>query len=334
MLQKKFIKLISVFVAVIIALNCFIFTTSAETYEVDFKYESFQFKNIRLWWTTDSSLPQSQWTEYDFYDEMFADFYQKDGYVFITLYQPNLPSDKRAVVRIEFDLLYGNTSDDRFNELSFDWLWHEKFQTEYWSSANYCYRVLHDGSHYKGTADYITGQPMPSSLGTIDTGRGFHFDYGQSTFETQTVRYGFQHSIYFSHSGEIKFCISNTLLRSGELSTQQIIDNQNKNTDKLLNAGSNVEQPDFDNTNNNINNTVGQIDSIEGQYKIDETATQDSLNEGVSFLTGSNMQKASIQVKSWIESFSEDNVVITGFFIACMCLGLCFWVIGRKAGSG
>ena len=113
----------------------------------------------------------------------------------------------------------------------------------------------------------------------------------------------------------------------------KIIANQDKNTDKILGAGSDVAQPDFDSTNGQIDDTVGQIESIEGAYKIDAAETQNALDKGNSFLQGSDMHRASIQVKNWIEKFVSDSPMMNGFFIAAMVLGLCFWVIGRKAGT-
>ena len=113
----------------------------------------------------------------------------------------------------------------------------------------------------------------------------------------------------------------------------QIIQNQNENTDKILNFGSDKSQPDFGSTNGKLDDTVGQIESIEGSYQIDQAATNTALSTGTSFLQGSDMQRASIQVKTWIERFSSENRVFTGFLIAAMVLGLCFWVIGRKAWS-
>lgn len=111
----------------------------------------------------------------------------------------------------------------------------------------------------------------------------------------------------------------------------QIMANQDKNTDKIVNAGSNVSQPDFGSTNNQIDNTTTQMNNLEGEYQIDQAATTETLNEGQNFLKGSDMQLASIQVKTWIERFTSDNKVIGGFLVSIMCLGLCFWVIGRKA---
>lgn len=123
-------------------------------------------------------------------------------------------------------------------------------------------------------------------------------------------------------------------ITSQNQNTDKIIQNQQENTDKLLDAGSDVEQPDFSGTNGEIDNTVGQIESVEGSYQIDQAATQEALNSGNSFLQGTDMQRAQVQVKTWIEKFTSDNSVISGFLIAAMVLGLCFWVIGRKAGSG
>ncbi len=115
--------------------------------------------------------------------------------------------------------------------------------------------------------------------------------------------------------------------------TDKLQQNQDANTDRLLGAGSDVNQPDFNSTNDALGNTVDKIESIEGQYKIDVGETQAALDEGVSFLEGTDMQRASVQVKNWIERFSHDNSIFTGFLISAMVLGLCFWIIGRKAGN-
>lgn len=258
---EKIKKIMSVLTAIILIFSLCVIPASADGYDVDFKYESFKFKNVRLWWTgyDDNGNNIGSWTELDFYNTAYADFYEKDGYVFITLYEPSMPSITTACVRIEFELLYGNTTDDRYNELSFDWLWHEKFQTESWSNMNYCYRVMHDGSHLKGTANYIEGQQMPTALSGIKTGRGYHFDYGQSDFESQTIRYGFQHSIYFGSYGSIRFCIANTMLRSGELSTQQIIDNQNQNTQDIIDNQNKLQEDEKNEANTTGNSGVNDI---------------------------------------------------------------------------
>lgn len=126
--------------------------------------------------------------------------------------------------------------------------------------------------------------------------------------------------------------IRNLLLSNADSLSLQI-QNDNLNTDRILDAGSDNAQPDFDSANGKLDDTVGQIESIEGSYQIDQAATNTALSTGSSFLQGSDMQRASIQVKTWIERFSSENRVVTGFLIAAMVLGLCFWVIGRKAGS-
>lgn len=113
--------------------------------------------------------------------------------------------------------------------------------------------------------------------------------------------------------------------------TSSIIANQNANVSKIIGAGSDVAQPDFAGTNSSLDGTVHSIENIEGNYQLDQTATTSTLNEGTNFLSGTQMQRASLQVKSWIERFTSENQVITGFLISALCLGLCFWVIGRKS---
>lgn len=127
---------------------------------------------------------------------------------------------------------------------------------------------------------------------------------------------------------------TDTITANQNSNTDKITANQNSNTDKMLNAGSDVNQPDFAGTNNQLDNTTAQMNALEGQYKIDPTSTTAELNKGTVFISGSNMQKASVQVKTWIERFSSENPVISSFLVAALCLGLCFWVIGRKAASG
>lgn len=126
---------------------------------------------------------------------------------------------------------------------------------------------------------------------------------------------------------------SDIITSNANANTDKTIANQNANTDKVLDAGSDTNQPDFAGTNNQLDSTTAQMDSLEGQYKIDPTSTTAELNKGTAFISGSDMNKASIQVKTWIEKFSSDNSVISSFLVAALCLGLCFWVIGRKAGS-
>ena len=114
--------------------------------------------------------------------------------------------------------------------------------------------------------------------------------------------------------------------------TNQIKANQDKNTEKILGAGDGVSQPDFDGTNSNIDGTTSDINQIEGDYQIDTDEVQSSLSEFDKFSKSADMNRASIQVKKWIERFFDDNTVVSGFLVAVMCLSLCFWVIGRKAG--
>ena len=178
---------------------------------------------------------------------------------------------------------------------------------------------------------------------TATTSGYYTFQYYSSTGEMDL----FSAQIYFDNSPVILNTINSAVdqilgnqnataesIRVTQNATAQAIqDNQNSNTDRLINAGSDKAQPDFDSTNGQLDDTVGQIESIEGSYQIDQAATNTALSTGSSFLQGSDMQRASIQVKTWIERFSSENRVVTGFLIAAMVLGLCFWVIGRKAWS-
>lgn len=125
-----------------------------------------------------------------------------------------------------------------------------------------------------------------------------------------------------------------SVLTEAERSALLITENQDKNTDKILNAGSDVAQPDFDTTNGQLDDTTAQLGSIEGEYQIDQEETQTALDKGNAFISGSELQLASVQIKTWIEKFTSDNPIMLGFFLSVMCLGLCLWIIGRKAGGG
>ena len=126
---------------------------------------------------------------------------------------------------------------------------------------------------------------------------------------------------------------SDIITSNANANTDKTIANQNANTDKVLDAGSDTNQPDFAGTNGSLDSTTNQMNALENQYKIDPTSTNQTLSSGSAFLSSSDMNKASIQVKTWIEKFSSENSVFTSFIVASLCLGLCFWVIGRKAGS-
>lgn len=150
--------------------------------------------------------------------------------------------------------------------------------------------------------------------------------YYTSLYITPTINY------FESFSLMLYYWDFNVVSQSDK-AAQDIINNQNENTDKILGAGSDVSQPDFNSTNSKLDSTVGEMNSIEGEYVIDKDATRMALDKGTSFIQGTDLQQASIQVKKWLERFNDDNRVITGFLIAVMCLGLCFWIIGRKAYS-
>lgn len=126
---------------------------------------------------------------------------------------------------------------------------------------------------------------------------------------------------------------TSVILGNQNQNAQDIQDNQDKNTDRILGAGSDIAQPDFDSTNGQIDSTVDTMQSIEGEYQIDAEETQTALDKYLSFREGTDMQRASIQVKNWIEGFYMDNVSYGAFLVAAMVLGLCFWIIGRKAGG-
>lgn len=95
-------------------------------------------------------------------------------------------------------------------------------------------------------------------------------------------------------------------------------------------AGSGTAQPDFGSTNSALDSTTAEMQAVENGYKIDEAATTQELNKGSAFISSTDMQRASVQVKSWIEEFASENKVFSSFLVAALCLGLCFWVIGRK----
>lgn len=184
-----------------------------------------------------------------------------------------------------------------------------------------------------GNAGYQ--KPSKSVIGSSNHAEPFPMfkvTYGKQDLNTSYKNYfnTFEFTVN-SNTSIFYFYLSEVNLKLTEPGSTAIIENQNENTDKILNAGDDVPQPDFDNTNDSIDNTVGKINSIEGQYKIDADATQSALSEGNNFILGTDMQKASIQVKNWIERFGNENIVISGFLVAAMVLGLCFWVIGRKS---
>lgn len=160
------------------------------------------------------------------------------------------------------------------------------------------------------------------------TGQGNNFNVSTAWRLSSGTAYRWKITI---ENIQIKAAGIQDIIDSQKENTEEIIENQNENTDKILNAGSDVAQPDFDSTNDDINNTVGQMTEIEDSYKIDQATTEAALNEGSSFWQGSDMSRASVQVKNWIERFGNENTVMYGFFIAVMTLSLCFWILGRKA---
>lgn len=123
---------------------------------------------------------------------------------------------------------------------------------------------------------------------------------------------------------------ANEIQANADKNASQIQQNQDKNTDKIINAGSDKAQPDFGSTNDQLDSTTAEMQAVENGYKIDEAATTQELNKGSAFISSTDMQRASVQVKSWIEEFASENKVFSSFLVAALCLGLCFWVIGRK----
>ncbi len=89
-------------------------------------------------------------------------------------------------------------------------------------------------------------------------------------------------------------------------------------------------QPDFESTDSAIEDTTNQMNNLESDYKINQSETNSALSLGTSFVSGTDMQAASIQVKNWIERVFNENTVYGGFILAALGLGVCFWIIGRK----
>lgn len=184
--------------------------------------------------------------------------------------------------------------------------------------------------HISGSSDsyaYITGREIV----------GYHF-YGNCLFFPEGSFESEEFYVLYAEEGAVYNAIisgqenqTNQIIQGQQQQTDAITSNQNANTDKLLDAGSDTAQPDFNSANSSVDNTTNQMQSIEGSYKIDVDATQSALSSGNNFILGTDMQKASIQVKNWIERFGNENIVISGFLVAAMVLGLCFWVIGRKS---
>ena len=196
-----------------------------------------------------------------------------------------------------------------------------------------------DKTNYEqfGSISYVDTQygHYADSIYTVNK-PGEVFDYYRTALYLQATTsgfYSFSLLLYYWDFDVMSITeyVANSVIENQDDNTDKIIQNQNENTDKILNFGEDIDQPDFDSANNDLDDTTNQMNKIESQYKLDKDDTQKSLNQGKDFIIGTDMQKASIQVKNWIEKFGSDNVVISGFLISCMALGVCFWVIGRKS---
>lgn len=100
--------------------------------------------------------------------------------------------------------------------------------------------------------------------------------------------------------------------------------------DQIADIGSDISQPDFGSTNGALDDTTNQMESLEGEYTIDTEATNEILTSGTQFISGTGMSDGTTLVKRWIEDFADDNKIYISFVTAALCLGLCFWIIGRK----
>ena len=335
-MKTKYFKFLSVFVAVIIAfiISCFPVSALEGDLPLDLSgvMDIFAFRMYKL----DSNYqPSTQISGSD------ISIYTRDVKVngqqalHVSVYVPRYDFSYGANMEIDFKLLYGNSTETQYNDLSFSWVWNKVrgfmgtnrpvFRCERHLAGG---EVIQCGFSKNDSYNFYT---EPSSNGT-DTCRGVDYDFGMSPTGTVTDYYTISWGIGVPSSGAFDFYIINLELDYGDIAARDIMNNQNENTDKLLNAGEDTNQPDFDSTNNALNDTTNQMNALESEYKIDPTATNNTLSSGSAFLSSSDMNKASIQVKSWIEKFSSENTVFTSFIVAALCLGLCFWVIGRKAG--
>jgi len=195
-------------------------------------------------------------------------------------------------------------------------------------ALSYCYRENSNNKAYQqfGTISYSNTQYTyyaHCNFPANEIGETFNY-YHTTLYVDPTIDNFYKFSVFlYDWNFEV--------YSQDEKNTQAIIDNQNQNTDKILDAGSETPMPDFDSLNSDIDKTTSDINAIEGSYNIDDTDAKVVLQQGKSFFDGDSLQSASIHVKGFIERFTEDNVAMKMFFISAMCLGLCFWVIGRKS---
>lgn len=182
-----------------------------------------------------------------------------------------------------------------------------------------------EGISSDGSFAYLAYNVCQISYPYSDIGDTYYKYFNKFEIKFNTAQNYFYVNLYHVDFSAISESVRASLL---------ITENQDKNTDKILNAGSDVAQPDFDTTNGQLDDTTAQLGSIEGEYQIDQEETQTALDKGNAFISGSDLQRASVQVKTWIEKFTSDNPIMLGFFLSVMCLGLCLWIIGRKAGGG
>lgn len=290
--------------------------------------------------------------------------FSKGVMLYLTV-DPTTNSNNQFLFNCNFDFLNGSPTNSIANSLSFDvfimkppsdMMWCTAYRNNENNTSLVDIKSISNesvgawGSYNqlpsdKGKGINVKDITLEQSYDDISSWQGYHIDYGFTSFKPYGS-YGFTIGMdclrstsfvrifltNFKYSyGTAAYYAALQIISNQDENTDKIISNQNENTDKIINAGEDVDQPDFDNTNDSLDNTTKQMQSIEGEYKLDKTSTQKSLNEGKNFIMGTDMQKASVQVKNWIEKFGSDNVVISGFLVACMVLGVCFWVIGRKS---
>ncbi len=287
-LKTKILKILSVYVAVIIAFSCFTLSTNA----------------LSPQYTFDFPISKPPVDEHSILMEIL---YSTDGgatvraeIVYAVLpyemyYSSNTPLIETSHINVTITKTNFTVSSGANNAgLGFRFTWF------YMKDTGQMYFLRSEGSSFSQGLTQIIGVHVyggalvGDSHGSLAAGSNFVFNYGSDALANN------------------KLDVIIGLLRD------------------YNSAGSDTAQPDFDSTNSALDSTTAEMQAVENEYKIDQTATSGELNKGSAFISSTDMQRASVQVKSWIEEFASDNKVISSFLVAALCLGLCFWVIGRK----
>lgn len=313
-MKTKILKISSVFVAVIIAFSCFTFSISADTGTVyAISHQKPNANNYDGYLEVLMKNPsQGGLQVYTYYWNISGFSYNtNDTTVFPVMYFRISSSS------ITFDYLFsaGNSDDDFYFGLLYGFV----------RSVDGAYIYDYQGS---SSSNCISGNFwVPEWLEVIGVkvyGNGVisNSHLGSDNGGSWSVVYGADNVLY----NQLE--IIKTILAAQN--NNDIIVNQDKNTDRIINSGSDKAQPDFGAANTQLDSTTAEMQAVENGYKIDEAATTQELNKGSAFISSTDMQRASVQVKSWIEEFASENKVFSSFLVAALCLGLCFWVIGRK----